>query len=219
MHATIFQDTVGGMTHPREPNTMMRQIVASASMVIALGVLSLGCKPGGVGDPCIPNDEFSSTYAGAAENGVAIEDRSFQCETRVCLVKNFRGRVSCPFGNKKGREDSAVLGYTGDDADVCMVPGTNVEVSVAVKPQCAERLGQVYCSCRCAGKDSAAKYCECPSGYECKQVAAGLSEELVDPNDKYCVKKNDDVSDTYDCPMGCDQVEGNCGFTSNTYQF
>lgn len=198
---------------------MMRQIVASASMVIALGALSLGCKPGGVGDPCIPNDEFSSTYAGAAENGVAIEDRSFQCETRVCLVKNFRGRVSCPFGNKEGRGGVGVRGYEGSDADECLVPGTNVKVTARVNSQCKARLGQVYCSCRCAGDDSAAKYCDCPSGYECKKVAAGLSVELVNPNDKYCVKKDDDVDDTFNCPESCHDDPELCGFTSNTYQF
>ena len=105
-----------------EPNTMMRQTLVSASMVLAFGALSLACKAGGVGDPCIPNDEFYADYSGATEDGAQIEDRSFQCETRVCLVKHFRGRVSCPFGNAAGRDTASI--YTGSDADECRVPGT-----------------------------------------------------------------------------------------------
>lgn len=198
---------------------MMRQIIASASVVLAVGTLCFACKPGGVGDPCIPNDEFSETYGGASETGVAIEDRSFQCETRVCLVKNFRGRVSCPFGNKAGRNNASVKGYDKDDADVCKVPGTNKNVTAPVQSQCKERTAQVYCSCRCAGKESNTKYCECPSGYTCKEVSSSLGD-FVASGDKYCVKSNDTASDGYNCAEGgCDQDDNRCGFTSNAFEF
>ena len=51
-----------------------------SAAVPLLGMCLIGCPTSGVGDPCIPNDEFSSTYAGATEQGAQTEDRSFQCE-------------------------------------------------------------------------------------------------------------------------------------------
>jgi hypothetical protein len=217
-------DDFGRNLYLREPNTMMRQMLASASMVLAVGALALACKAGGVGDPCIPNDEFSPKYAGATEDGAQIEDRSFQCETRVCLVKHFRGRVTCPFGNSEGRDGPLLAeAYDGEDKDYCLVPGTTEKVNadVRVNSQCSSRVGQVYCSCRCAGDDSAAKYCDCPDGYVCAKVTEPLDPTLMAPGDKYCIKKGDTATDGYACPktFGCHEVAGGCGFTENAYQF
>lgn len=195
---------------------MIRQTLLSALAVFAFGGVGMACKAGGVGDPCIPNDEFSSKYGGATETGAAIEDRSFQCETRVCLIKHFRGRVSCPFGNTKGRNDQGVPGYSGTDADDCVVPGTNQKVEVPVQPQCADRKEDVYCSCRCDGTDTKAKYCECPSGFKCEEVTKSLDETLVRPGDKYCVKKEDTFKDGGEClGLTCDQDPGHCGYSAN----
>lgn len=199
---------------------MMRQTLVSASMVLLFGAVALACKAGGVGDPCIPNDEFSASYSGASEKGAQIEDRSFQCETRVCLVKHFRGRVSCPFGNEEGRSSPLLSeAYSGPDAKDCMVPGTDIKVEVPVNSQCKARKGHVYCSCRCDGEDSAAKYCECPEGYECKEVTRSLDPRLIAPGDKYCVKKEDKETDGYTCDLGCHEAPGGCGFTKNAYEF
>ena len=193
---------------------MTRQTLASGLTVLAFGAIAIACKAGGVGDPCIPNDEFSATYGGASESGAQIEDRSFQCETRVCLIKHFRGRVTCPFGNTLGGSL-----YSGDDKD-CVVPGTNEVVSQPVRPQCSSRKDQVYCSCRCAGDDAAANYCECPADYVCKEVTRSLDPTLVRPGDKYCVKNDDVVSDGYECAgLGCDESPDKCGFSKNTYEF
>jgi len=220
--------------------TTIRQTIVSTSMVLVLGAVALSCKGGGVGDPCIPNDEFNAKYPGATEKGAQIEDRSFQCETRVCLIKHFRGRVSCPYGNNLGRGGSVKDGqvtkkvpisnpaYQGKpttesdeafEAGECYVPGTNVKVTAAVPPQCEERVDQVYCSCRCAGADKAAKYCECPKGYTCAQATVSLDDTLVDPNDKYCIKVTDKVGDGYSCSeKGC-SAEGAeaCQFPTNRY--
>jgi len=47
----------------------------------------------------------------------------------------------------------------------------------------------VYCSCRCDGPDPNARYCKCPTGFECSL--------LINPNDRlgaaelsgsYCIK-------------------------------
>ncbi len=198
---------------------MMRQTLVSASMVLAFGTLTLACESGGVGDPCIPNDEFSPDYEGATESGAQIEDRSFQCETRVCLVKHFRGRVTCPFGNAEGRNGPVTADNVEGDTANCFVPGSTDRVTVAVNSQCQDRVGNVYCSCRCDGNDSNAKYCDCPNDYECKEVTRPLDPTLMAPGDKYCVKKKDTAEDGYDCPLGCHEVPDGCGFTSNVYDF
>ena len=64
----------------------------------ALGLV--GCPAGGVGDPCTPEDEFRENFAGFDLTEANIESRSFQCQTRVCLVNHFQGRVSCPTGQQ-----------------------------------------------------------------------------------------------------------------------
>ena len=45
-----------------------------------------------------------------------------------------------------------------------------------VDPQRLSRNAQdtVYCSCRCKGPDPDARYCECPSGYECIELVREL---------------------------------------------
>src|SRR5882672_11007773 len=88
-----------------------------------------------------------------------IESCSFQCETRVCIVNHFRGRVSCPYGQKAG-----VVTDHG-----CHVPGetTPIASDVIVAPQCIQRAlaQEVYCSCRCVGTDLNGCYCKCPNGF------------------------------------------------------
>jgi len=66
--------------------------------VIAIGTIPSACQSGGVGDPCTPEDEYDSQFAGFKVTEENIESRSFQCETRICLVNHFQGRVSCPMG-------------------------------------------------------------------------------------------------------------------------
>src|SRR5262245_957695 len=87
---------------------------------LSLCVLVLACEPGGVGDPCVPDDEYSARFSGFALSEVNVESRSFSCETRVCLVNHFQGRVSCPAGQNAANGD-------------CRVPGTDEAVSVVVE--------------------------------------------------------------------------------------
>lgn len=82
-----------------EPPKMTRSIL----IVIVVGaflatVAGSGCAPGGVGDPCIPEAEYNTCFAGFSQTEVNTESRSFQCQTRLCLVNHFQGRVSCPYG-------------------------------------------------------------------------------------------------------------------------
>src|SRR6266571_3397329 len=66
--------------------------------VVAIGYLPISCASGGVGDPCIPEDEYNPDFAGFKVTEENIESRSFQCQTRICLVNHFQGRVTCPLG-------------------------------------------------------------------------------------------------------------------------
>lgn len=74
--------------------------------VIAVGIvgfalspaLMAGCKATGVGDPCTPEQEYNPGFLGFSNAEVDVESKSFQCQTRLCLVNHFQGRVSCPYG-------------------------------------------------------------------------------------------------------------------------
>lgn len=66
--------------------------------IAAIGALPLACQSGGIGDPCIPEDEYDADFAGFKVTEENIESRSFQCSTRICLVNHFQGRVTCPLG-------------------------------------------------------------------------------------------------------------------------
>jgi hypothetical protein len=172
---------------------------------------ALGCESGGVGAPCIPEDEYNQAFNGFALTEVNVESRSFQCETRVCIVNHFQGRVSCPYGQED--PDSSMLPPTdrarcrvpGGSGETCVdpagnkyegmgcpAPNTNVdEIQVPVDPQLVYRSAAdtVYCSCRCRGPDPSAVYCECPSGFECEELVREIGVEgrgqLVG---SYCVK-------------------------------
>lgn len=175
-----------------------------------------GCKPGGQGDPCIPEDEYTAAFSGYDEDEVNVESRSFQCETRVCLVNHFRGRVSCPYG-----QSEADLALAGDNPLRCHIPGTTGArpedaVTVPVRAQLEDRTPDraVYCSCRCAnsaGKtDDGAKYCDCASGFKCTQLIDDLdlgSEQLAGA---YCIR-NGTAFDDKEASRSCVREGETCG--------
>jgi len=166
---------------------MIRKITGFSLLGASLlGLLPLACQAGGVGDPCTPEDEYNVQFAGYDPKEVNIESKSFQCETRLCLVNHFQGRVSCKYGQAKP------TAADGSDA-VCHVPGDpKTKVLQEVTPQLVQRQGgaAVYCSCRCDGPDSNARYCKCPSGYACEHLVdeldiAGGKGQLAG---SYCVR-------------------------------
>jgi len=199
--------------------------------VLALGGLPVACQSGGVGDPCIPEDEYKTDFAGFKVTEENIESRSFQCQTRICLVNHFQGRVSCPFGQPAGR--TAADGCQSADWDqgltteaqrkeamekekqkACCVPGTNTVIEAEICGQCAgsprEAEQAVYCSCRCGVAEGAApdpnfNFCECPTGYTCEEIRpdVGLGDPLL--TGKYCIKQDTSFNDTRN---GCQFVEG-----------
>ncbi len=204
---------------------MTRSNVGLGLLVVTSSLILWGCGVGGVGDPCIPEDEYSTEFSGYSAEEVNVESRSFQCETRVCLVNHFQGRVSCPYGQTQEAitRDEAING-DGSAEDRCHIPGTLGDrredaVQVPVNPQLVDRQTEdtVYCSCRCAnadGKtDDGANYCEkCPSGYSCTQLIDDLglgNEQLAGA---YCIRNGT----KYDrkslvTQTTCVAGQGNCG--------
>ncbi len=172
----------------------------SLAAVLALGFLALGCEPGGVGDPCTPEDEYTQDFSGFSVGEVNVESRSFQCETRICLVNHFQGRVSCPYGQTTAAiEGDATTGEgpkAGNDPARCRIPGTDGtdpvnQVTVPVQAQLEARQTDkaVYCSCRCDGPDENARYCECPSGYKCEELVKELGLSAAGQlAGSYCVR-------------------------------
>lgn len=148
----------------------------------------------------MPEDEYSPTFAGFAVSEVSTESRSFQCQSRLCLINRFQGRVSCPYGQK--------------DGGGCKLPGGEEAVSVSVEPQLLGRRDEsaVYCSCRCAGPDPSARYCECPSGFSCSEVVPDLVDGRAQLPGSYCIRAGSDYpADGVSETQVCDRALGNCG--------
>jgi len=172
------------------------------SVALLLGLGALGCSPGGVGDPCTPEDEYQQDFSGFQLTETNVESRSFQCETRLCLVNHFQGRVSCPYGQT-----------AAGTSDGCKLPGSADPVTVAVKPQLLDRRADdaVYCSCRCAGPDPSARYCECPSGFSCSKVVPELSQGRAQLPGSYCIREGSDyVAASVSETKVCDPALRNC---------
>jgi hypothetical protein len=179
--------------------------LANVAMASALLTTTAGCEPGGIGDPCIPEDEYRSGFSGYSKDEVNVESRSFQCETRVCLVNKFQGRVSCKYG-----QDAANGG--------CKTPDESNPIEVPVDPQLEDRRPDqaVYCSCRCRGPQSNAPYCECPDGFSCIDLIDDIGLGNKQLAGGYCVKdgtekESDDILDTR-----CEN--GSCGDAANYYE-
>ena len=158
---------------------MIRKITGFSLLATALlGLMPLACQPGGVGDPCTPEDEYNTVFPGYDAKEVNVESKSFQCETRVCLVNHFQGRVSCKYGQ------TAANGG-------CTVPGDSSKpITVQVTPQLVARTADkaVYCSCRCDGEEKNARYCKCPSGYACDHLVDNLNIGGSQLAGSYCVR-------------------------------
>lgn len=181
----------------------------------AISFAPIGCESGGVGDPCTPEDEYRADFSGFSVEETNVESRSFQCETRLCLVNHFQGRVSCPYGQ-------ILDPNTGDPpaSGGCKIPGTEDKIVADVKPQFQKRGASkaVYCSCRCDGPDKNARYCECPSGYSCTPLIDDLKLGSSQLAGSYCIQdgtKYDPTKVGLPClpgaPKGSAQYCGNNG--------
>src|SRR5690606_4311600 len=80
------------------PGRQRMRIYLLLAMAAGASFIGSNCGGAGIGDPCVPEDEYLTTFSGFSQDEVNVESRSFQCLTRVCLVNHFDGRVSCPYG-------------------------------------------------------------------------------------------------------------------------
>jgi len=172
-----------------------------------------GCSATGIGDPCIPEQEYEASFLGFNSKEVNVESKSFQCQTRLCLVNHFRGRVSCPYG-----QSATGSGISSDKG--CVLPGTpdgkvegvdGAPEGKRVEPQCLNRKADatVYCSCRCANSkgatDDGANYCACPDGFACEQLVDPTGQGNEGLTGGYCIKQNTKYDPGVDCQGDCDE--------------
>jgi hypothetical protein len=160
---------------------------------------------GTLGDPCITQDEANPLFSGFAETEVNVESGSPSCSTGVCLVANFRGRVSCPYGQPDDGKIVNGLPEVDPAQQRCQTTGPNpVPVQVPVRPQLVARSPEdaVYCSCRCDGPDPTAAYCACPSGFECTKLVDDYGSAGGDSvAGSYCIKSGTAVIDVTQVPQ------------------
>ncbi len=146
-----------------------RQLFRGGGALVLVGgfaVLGLvGCPSGGVGDPCIPEDEYREDFPGFDLTEANIESWSFQCRTRICLVNHFQGRVSCPEG--QAPPTSCANGEACADGETC-VPGGVILTDCDPTP-CEEGVDANNCNDSnglnkaCGGLecDATGRYCHC----------------------------------------------------------
>jgi hypothetical protein len=182
------------------------------TVTITAGILGLlrftGCQASGVGDPCVPESEGADqspnpNYFSATEP--SVESKSFQCQTRVCLVNHFQGRVSCPYGQAStgvgpvGSENQPCANLAPTDpayCGPCKIVGTTTDVPGPVPAECVDRTANqaVYCSCRCSDENgqtnNGENFCSCPDGFVCQN---NLIDQVTTTDTGlaggFCVKK------------------------------
>lgn len=166
-------------------------------------VLTPGCPAEGIGDPCVPEEEYSPTFSGFALSEVSTESRSFSCQSRLCLVNRFQGRVTCPYGQKTGASGAAR----------CKLPSSEEPVTAPVDPQLLDRRADaaVYCSCRCDGPDPKARYCECPSGFRCSPAVPDFALGSAQLPGSYCLLAGTEYDDArVSRDAACSAQAANC---------
>lgn len=211
-------------------------------LAMAAGISFIGsnCGGSGVGDPCVPEDEYLTGFSGFSQDEVNVESRSFQCLTRVCLVNHFDGRVSCPYGQIEdpAAPNEGLATCMGTEShrnssecqpggplhmQSCQVPtrdGSRWEdrIVVPVESQARERqaVDAVYCSCRCAGADGDTKgFCECPSGFACEELVEDLGLGAEQLAGSYCVKNDTQYDPGAPEEVRCNPSLANCNENYN----
>jgi hypothetical protein len=171
-------------------------------------------EPTGVGESCIPSDEYDPAFPGYSAEELNLDFGPHQCATNLCLVNHFQGRVSCPYGQ--------TLSGGADGMPGCVIPGragthAGEPVLVPVPPQLLGRRPDrsVYCSCRCAnaqGKtNDGAVYCDCPEGYQCAQLLPNLNMIDATATGGFCIKQGTELTRTDLAGKTCDPFIMDCG--------
>lgn len=183
-----------------------------ADALLALTCAGAGVAPPGVpvtpkplGAPCVPDDERNPEFNGFQSSEVSL-DTNAGCESNLCLVNHFQGRVSCPYGQTV----AAAL-----DSRECFIPGSDsgVAVTVPVDSQFVYRRADsaVTCSCRCAGPGPG-PFCTCPSSMECAPTISALglpSDDAV--SGSYCIPRGTAYNAAEFDATPCDANTASCG--------
>ncbi len=198
--------------------------------LVASPVFGTGCKATGVGDPCIPEQEYQADFNGFDEQEVNVESKSFTCQTRLCLVNHFRGRSSCPYGQDENGGPPPTPNGGGKDLNGrpvagCVVPGTDQKITGnpadtkkggTVRAQCTNRIAAnaVYCSCRCADVNGntpsdEGNFCKCPDGFTCQQLVTSIGAGDTGLTGAYCIKNNTAFDPQNPCQSTCDPTSAN----------
>lgn len=191
--------------------------LAAGAMVLLIS--APGCKATGIGDPCTPEQEYNADFNGFDEQEVNVESKSFQCQTRLCLVNHFRGRVSCQYGQDSNGNPPAM-------GAACTIPGDKMspitgnpadqKKGKSVAPQCTDRTADkaVYCSCRCANVDGqtgdGGNYCACPDGFTCEQLVSSIGGSNEGLTGGYCIKSGTKYDRANACATLCDPTTSPC---------
>lgn len=193
---------------PLSSKKLLRLGMAEAAPDTALNLLCLPQVRGyedvrDLGEPCVPSVEGDPSFPGFTLGSVSVETQAPGCASDVCLVHNFQGRVSCPYGQT---EDQAL------SSPACFAPGTPVPVQTDVAPQLVTRPPELtsICSCRCDGPD-VGPYCECPESMECAPLVPDLGLGAGGPAGSYCVPRGSLIAETGQSGATCDAAEENCG--------
>lgn len=140
---------------------MTRKILSGLFAVACIGGLTLApssCQSGGIGDPCIPEDEYNPAFAGFKVTEDNIESRSFQCQSRICLVNHFQGRVTCPEGQREPTACTSDAECDGTIGEVCEKAGV-----FAPPPELVGDPPMLVCPAGFTYQE-AGNYCACTEG-------------------------------------------------------
>jgi hypothetical protein len=173
---------------------MTRTILSGVFAVLgvcAVGFLPTSCQSGGIGDPCTPEDEYNPLFGGFKVTEDNIESRSFQCQSRICLVNHFQGRVTCPLGQ------GPRTGCTGeDDTTTCAANGGVCKQATVFAPFCCNEkngdcLGDEPVKCETvAGMgytcNTEGHFCACADDNTCPMTDKD-GDGVRDPDDYHCV--------------------------------
>lgn len=195
--------------------SLFRPLVSAAVGLLGIGsvaLLPVACQGTGIGDPCTPEDEYNPNFQGFKVTEENIESRSFQCQSRLCLVNHFQGRASCPLGQappvtcfpENGNADCAGVPVpAGADAAVC----TRADTPARACDNAAEPGTPLDPTVACAGLGACndeGKFCECVG-------------TCPDPNQR-CTALNSDGSGPKVCVSHVCHVAGNCQDASLTQE-
>jgi hypothetical protein len=212
---------------------MTRFFMAGMAAVAIALVSGTGCQSTGVGDPCIPEQEYDPSFLGFAPAEVSVESKSFQCQSRLCLVNHFSGRVSCPYGQTSYNMGNGTAGpcqtpigqaVTGT-VDGMPISASDPPVDSVNKDKvlanCSSRqaANAVYCSCRCANvngqTNDGANYCTCPDGFNCTQLVSSIGPADQGLTGAYCIKAGTAYDPNQVCAPCDPDSTPNCGASTS----